>query len=283
MVRDFFNVKVYHYADKDQVRIYRHGIECQDNRRVDKDGVIHEFSKSLSKELNPFTGDYEHMRDFDDSRSSIVSMHRTINTVYELSRSNTWEYFFTMTFDGSIVDRYDYDVCAKKLTQWLNGVRKLYAPDMVYLVVPERHKDGAFHFHGLFSNIGRLPLKDSGIRKNNRIIYNLPTYKFGFTTVSMVGDSGRASNYVCKYITKELCSVTSGKKRYWVSRNAKRPEVETFMLEGELFDKLMNFNGHIEYDKQVDGLYQGVTYLELDCRVSDLELFRELEDFDGAD
>ena len=80
MVRDFFNVKVYHYADKDQVRLYRRGIECQDNKRIDGDGVIHEIHKTLSQELNPFTGQYEHMRDFDDERSGCIYVLRGVNS-----------------------------------------------------------------------------------------------------------------------------------------------------------------------------------------------------------
>ena len=278
MINNCFNVKVYHYADKDQVRIYRRGILCNDNVCVDNDGVIYEKKRALSQELNPFTNEYEHMTDMDDqSRSHIVSMNRTINKVYEIARSNQWEYFFTMTFDGKKVNRYDYSECVKKMTHWLNDMRKLYSPDMKYLVVPERHKDGAYHFHGLFYDIGRLPMVDSGIKHNRRKIYNLPTFKHGFTTVSRVGDSGKASNYVCKYITKELCQVTSGKKRYWSSRNINRPVIETLTVEGSLIDKLEKFSGHIDYMKSVDGLYQGVTYLELDCRLNDLLYFREEE------
>ena len=281
MVNDVFNVKVYHYADKDHVRIYRKGVMCNDNRYCDVDGVINELERVVGTELNPFTGKQEHMRDWDDERSFKVSMNRTINKVYELSRSNYWEYFFTMTFAQDKVDRYNYDDCSSKLTQWLNYTRKHYAPDMVYLVVPERHKDGAFHFHGLFSNIGNLPLSDSGHKQNGRTIYNLPTYKYGFTTVSMVGDSGKASSYLTKYITKELCSVTSGKKRYWISRNAKHPDIETMTIEGSFIDKLEKFDGHIEYSKTLDGFYQTVTYLELDCRINELEFFRNTEDINN--
>lgn len=279
MVNNVFNVKVYHYADKDHVRIYRKGVVCDDNRYCDIDGVIHELDRVVSTEFNPFTGKQEHMRDWDDERSAQVSFNRTINKVYELSRSNTWEYFFTMTFAPCKVDRYDYEVCSKKLAKWLNNTRRRYAPDMVYLVVPERHKDGAFHFHGLFSNIGSLPLSDSGHKQNGKTIYNLPTYKYGFTTVSMVGDSGKASSYLTKYITKELCSVTTGKKRYWMSRNAKRPVIETMTIEGSFFDKLEKFGGHIDYMKTLEGFFQSTTYIELDCRINELEFFRDMEDY----
>lgn len=280
MLKEVYNCKVYRYADKDQVRIYRKGVMCADDVVCDSDGVICQKLHSETKELNPFTNEFEHMREWNEEseeRSQRVSMNRTINKVYELSRANVWEYFFTMTFNKEKVDRYNYNECVKKLSQWLKDMRKLYAPDMVYLVVPERHKDGAYHFHGLVSNIGNLPLSDSGIVKNGRKIYNLPSYKFGWSTVSLVEDSGKASNYVCKYITKELCQVTKGKKRYWCSRNIKHADVFTMTIEGTLMDKLDIFNGHIDYMKTLDGLYQGVTYVELDCRIDDINYFREVE------
>lgn len=52
----------------------------------------------------------------------------------------------TLTFDGSKVDRYDYNICLTKCCQWLNNQHKRYAPDLAYLFVPEKHKDGAYHF-----------------------------------------------------------------------------------------------------------------------------------------
>lgn len=280
MLKDVYNVKVYRYADKDQVRIYRKGVICADDVVVDRDGVICEKVHNESVEVNPFTNELEHMREWsaeNEERSQRVSMNRTINKVYEMSRANEWEYFFTMTFNKEKVDRYNYDECVKKLSQWLKDIRKHYAPDMVYIVVPERHKDGAYHFHGLFSSIGNMPLTDSGIVKNGRKIYNIASYKLGWTTVSMVEDSGKASNYVCKYITKELCQVTKGKKRYWCSRNIKRPDVATMTIEGTLLDKLEIFNGHIDYIKTLDGIYQGVTYVELNCRIDDIDFFRTEE------
>ena len=46
-------------------------------------------------------------------------------------------------------------------------------------------------------------------------------------------------------------------------------------IEGSLIDKLDIFNGHIVYSKTLDGVYQGVTYAELDCRIDDIEYFKE--------
>lgn len=59
---------------------------------------------------------------------------------------------------------------------------------MRYLIVPELHKSGRIHFHGVFSDVPnwRLsPAKNSKtgecIYKNGSQVFNLDNYKLGFT------------------------------------------------------------------------------------------------------
>jgi len=80
---------------------------------------------------------------------------------------------------------------------------------MCYLIVPERHKDGAYRFHGLFSNCDGMNIRDSGkkikkkwedskgrkrFRRANGQIYRLGGIK-------AVRDSLRAGRYILKFIT----------------------------------------------------------------------------------
>lgn len=161
-----------------------------------------------------------------EQRCLYSSMNRTKNKVYYLARSNDWEWFFTLTFDPVLVDSYNYDDCTAKLSVWLNNMRKK-CPDMKYLVVPEQHKSGRWHFHGLFANCDNLGFVDSGKRtKTGDIIYNVGKYRLGFSTATKVRDPRRVTQYIGKYITKDLCAVTKGKKRYWCSRNLDQAEVE---------------------------------------------------------
>lgn len=56
------------------------------------------------------------------------------------------------------VDRYDASAVTRKLNSWLdNQVRR---KGLAYVLVAERHKDGAVHFHGFFNDA--LPVVDSG-------------------------------------------------------------------------------------------------------------------------
>lgn len=167
-------------------------------------------------------------------RSLNSSMRRTKQKVYDYARANTWDWFMTWTFSKERVkSRYDYVELSKRMSQWLKDVRKRRAPDMMYLVVPEYHQDGAIHFHGLMSDIGELSLIDSGVRDGRgRQIYNVEDFGLGFTTATRVTDSLKAANYISKYITAEMLFLTKDRKRYWVSRNLEKP-LESKMIVSE--------------------------------------------------
>lgn len=161
-----------------------------------------------------------------EQRSLRSSMGRTVNKVYYLSRSNDWEWFFTLTFNPEVVDSFDYAACTDKLSDWLANMRRK-CPDMKYIVVPEQHKSGRWHFHGLFADCDNLGFVDSGKKtKDGDIIYNVGKYRLGWSTATRVKDMRRVTQYIGKYITKDLCAVTKGKKRYWCSRNLAQADIE---------------------------------------------------------
>lgn len=161
-----------------------------------------------------------------EQRSLYSSMNRTKNKVYYLARSNDWEWFFTLTFNPELVESFDYEDCTKKLSDWLANMRRK-CPHMKYLVVPEQHKSGRWHFHGLFAGCDDLGFVDSGKKiKNGDVIYNVGKYRLGFSTATRVREPRRVTQYIGKYVTKDLCAVTKGKKRYWASRNLAQAEIE---------------------------------------------------------
>ena len=64
----------------------------------------------------------------------------------------------TLTLDPARVNRYDVREVTRHLNHWLdNQVRR---KGLAYVLVPERHKDGAIHFHGFFNDA--LEARDSG-------------------------------------------------------------------------------------------------------------------------
>lgn len=203
-------------------------------------------------------------------RSIQSSMGRTVNAIYHIARSNTWDWFITLTFNPEIVDSFDYQACVKKLSVWLNNSRKL-CPGIGYIIVPELHKSGRFHFHGLFRDCNALGFVPAGKRTHKGDpIYNVGKYKFGWTTATAIADQQRVTKYIAKYINKDLCQVAFGKKRYWASRNLQSAETVEVILDP---DKLKRLKSQLinksTFVKQVDCAEVRTMYFELPAEVSD--------------
>lgn len=129
------------------------------------------------------------------------SMRRARAQLRRLALSNSFDYFVTLTLDAERIDRYDPASVTKALNQWCNNMVKRHG--LRYILVPELHKDGAFHFHGFMGGPG-LNAVDSGIEWDGRPVYNLPQWKYGFTTAQrLYGTYSAAVGYCCKYIGKQ--------------------------------------------------------------------------------
>ena len=94
-----------------------------------------------------------------DGESCARSAARARKEVFELCACNDFDLFFTLTLSPEEIDRYDYKGAVKVLGTFLdNRVRRR---GLRYVAVPELHKDGAVHFHGL-CNAESMRLVDSG-------------------------------------------------------------------------------------------------------------------------
>lgn len=278
MINDEYNIKIVHYKDFDEVQFFRNSVICRDDLLIDEDGVISKKEKKEKiKYFNPFTCNMEEVIDLNGQEFyKYVAFKRSKNTIYKLACNNKpWEYFVTFTFNSDKVDRYDFSVVSKKLSKWLNHIKSRSCPDFGYIIVPEKHKDGAWHFHGLFKNCDNLNFIDSGIKDNQgRTIYNISNYKFGFTTATKLSDIDKAVSYILKYISKDLFGDNlKGKKRYWRSKNLQMPVVETAIFEGNKID-LMKMLGHdIDYITSSESVWNEGTYIQLKKRIEDTENF----------
>ena len=128
------------------------------------------------------------------------SMRRARAKLRRLALANGFAYFVTLTLDPAKIDRYDGAAVTKALSTWCdNMVRR---KGLRYILVPERHKDGAFHFHGFMG--GALTIMDSGHEIAGRPVYNLLDWKLGFSTLQpLYGEYAAAVSYCCKYIGKQ--------------------------------------------------------------------------------
>lgn len=263
-----FNIKVKTFYDTEQIQIYSKPQKSKGDvykKVIDRDtGEIFPPKSKLKKVRMDDGTIYEgrFVDEFTRKEDTIRrSCSRTVKAIYDIARCDAWEWFVTFTFNGEKVARYDYGACTKKLSYWLNNMRKQF-PDMKYIVVPEQHEDGAFHFHGLFKNVDGFDFSGH-FDKKGRKVYNWISYKWGWTTATMIDDYRKASAYLCKYITKELCSVTEGKKRYWASRNVNRPIVEERLIDGEYLNlALLECMQDDAFVKSIESEFVNVIYVD---------------------
>lgn len=160
------------------------------------------------------------------------AQRRARQQIRDYALCSEFTYFVTLTLDKEKIDRYDISEIVKRLRIWLdNRVRR---NGLRYILVPERHKDGAVHFHGFFNDA--LSVVDSGkLDKRGHRIYNLPSWTFGFTTaIQLYGDYHAAVSYVCKYVGKQ--SEKIGGRWYYSGGSLSLPQVDFVDVSDEIFD-----------------------------------------------
>lgn len=224
----FYNVKHISYWQQEEYRLYKKPF-CVGKQNVTQ---VVRYEEVDGKQYNKVTKEERTIESI--VHAEHASLYRTRQKIYEYAFSNDWSdgLFFTMTFNPDLVNSYDYDECYQRMYQFLKNIKK-QNPNFKYIFVPEYHKSGRIHFHGIATNCDKLKLEDSGKYKNGKKIYNISnrTFKYGFTTVSKIGDTQKVSSYITKYITKEVIAVTKGKHRYLCSKNLNVADVENIMVD----------------------------------------------------
>ena len=123
----------------------------------------------------------------DPQRAAEVSRNRAKAAVRDIARCNRFDFFFTWTLDAAKISRYDPEEVLKKVMTFLKNAS--YRKGFRYVLVPELHKDGAIHFHGLCC-LGEIRIQQATDPHTGRPlstergqpISNMLDWKFGFST-----------------------------------------------------------------------------------------------------
>lgn len=247
---DLFNQKIKTYPNGKRIIIY-----CNkpifSPKKDEEDGAT-EFAFDNVDDVN-IDDDSENENEKEDEKEDekekqpdIVnicrSMARAKARIFDIAFCNDWSYFLTITWDDSVIDSRNVREVMKKLSAWLNDRSK--RDGLIYMIIPEYHKSGRIHMHGLINDA--LAVVDSGTRTVKGfdkpvklstiramglskdvqdIVYNVPAWKYGFSTaVKIHGDPGALATYVTKYMTKATTKVFG--KYYWSSADLVRePEI----------------------------------------------------------
>ena len=171
----------------------------------------------------------------EEPRNREDNLRRAQQRVEQLVLLNDYTHFLTITFNEG-TDARNVKEVMRKMNNWLRD--KVLRYGLQYVLIPEHHKDGRIHAHALIND--KLPLTDSGTRmvegykkpvkvetihrkciseeKIRCTVYNVPSWKHGFTTaIPVYGNRLVLASYITKYVTKGTDKIFG--RYYWCSRN----------------------------------------------------------------
>lgn len=144
-----------------------------------------------------------------------ISLSRTKRNIKEIALCNNFEYFATWTVDATKCDRYNLELSETKMRKLCKKIKR-NNKNFKYIFISEKHKDGAFHFHGLVKNID-LYINNNGYYSN--VIFD----ELGYNSFSKIIDYNKTCNYITKYITKD-CIKNLHNQIYFCSKGLKKAE-----------------------------------------------------------
>lgn len=143
------------------------------------------------------------------------NLSRARSTIEQLGNCNPWQYFVTFTIDPEKYDRYDFAAFYKVFSKFVMHYRQRKGVRFSYVFVPEQHRDGAWHLHGLINGLPEehlraftldetLPHYIRDKLRHGEKVYEWPAFaeRFGYTVVELLKDPERAASYITKYIGK---------------------------------------------------------------------------------
>lgn len=179
---------------------------------------------------------------------------RAKTKIKDLILCNSFRYFITITFNNNY-DRFDLETLKSKVTQRIRDGRKKIFCRLDYILIPERHKNGAWHFHGVL---------DNGF--SEFLFYNKHNYldcelfcDLGFVNISLIQDRQKVASYITKYVTKDFAKMEKGKHLYFTSTKLIKPQLlDTIFYDNTIFD-LTFFDYYdefcfVKYDREYKNL-----------------------------
>lgn len=160
---------------------------------------------------------------YSSSEISRVSSSRVKSKIRDFALMNDFEYFYTQTIN-SCYDRFNLEDFKSLILKKFKAYKRINH-NFIYLIIFEKHKNGAFHLHGLVGGLG------IDLHKN---LNGYDTLEFftdiGFNSLSKIKDKERVSNYILKYISKDISKTLSGYS-YFHSKGLKLPTKEEIHID----------------------------------------------------
>lgn len=228
----------------------------------------------IDGEVTPWGEAHDILEDRKKARLS-QSVIRTRGKIFEIALCNSFEWFCTLTLDGSKIDRNDLSSARKAISQFIRDENKKRSETqkIEYLIIPERHENGAWHFHGLFKGL----VKGQDLTRNEHGYLDWSGYRrrFGFFSCSRIKSQEACSRYITKYVTKGLNSdnakatnLEAGQHSYFASQGLKRREV----IEKLCSEKIGFFDPEMSENWSFENEYIKIAWLTIDPKTGALAL-----------
>lgn len=221
---------------------------------------------------------------------------RARSMVLQYALCNEWKWFFTGTIDKTKFDRFNLDTYYKSLSQWIRDERKRTESQISFLLIPEYHKNGAWHIHGLINNLPdsetELFTKHTRIPGRKRVprklidggYSNWPRYmeKFGYCSLGLIRNRIATAFYISKYVSKDMCQRKEdlGQHLYYHSRPLKKANKAADIYIGNIL--LDNLSSKCDYTFCQSGMVEApwsfpFSFDGADINAAELERVRSFE------
>lgn len=147
---------------------------------------------------------------------------------------NEFKYFITITCNNSF-NRYSCDDLRRVVTNKIRYLRKKYHITGKYILIPEKHKNGAYHLHGVLD-----ASFDSFCYINKNGYDSCFCFdNIGFNSIEEVNSIVKISSYITKYISKDFAIRGLGEHCYFCSRGLNKPIlIDDLVYNNSYFDNL---------------------------------------------
>lgn len=170
------------------------------------------------------------------------SISRAKARIFELAICNEFSHFCTFTQDKKMRDRFDLTEFRKDFAQMVRNINRDRDENskIKYLLIPEQHKNGAWHLHGFlkgfqdgdlrpFKISENIPKKIKDTIKSGTPVFDWTRYRkaFGYFTCTEIDNQIACSKYITKYISKEFQNGVreKGEHLFFASQGLKSREI----------------------------------------------------------
>lgn len=151
-----------------------------------------------------------------EGQKSDRSLWRAREKIYQLVEGNIGRtgkkpIFFTLT---QADQEKDLKISNAKIKALMRRLKFFLGYSPSYIIVPEFHKSGAIHYHGVFFNLPFVHVE--------KFRYDL--WKEGYVDLQLPKKIRSVARYLAKYLTKDtLLNLPKNEKSYFCSRDLLRP------------------------------------------------------------